>query len=91
MMKTLRIPPHTINNVRIREISLDEVRRTVEEPARIGVGYDFRKIYMRKYYDSVLDEEMLMRVVVEESDTELVVVTAYKTSKIAKYMKGDET
>lgn len=86
----MRIPPHTSNNFRIREISLDQVRRTIEAPERIGVGIDFRKIYMRRYHDLILDEEMLMRVVVEETETELVVVTAYKTSKFAKYMKGDQ-
>ncbi len=88
-MKTLRIPPHTLNNLQVREISVDEVRRAVEQPERIVVGYDFRKIYMRRYHDLIVDEEMLLRVVVEETDTELVIVTVYKTSKIARYMKGE--
>ena len=31
---------------------------------------------------------MLLRVIVEESDTEMVVVTLYKTSKFRKYEAG---
>jgi hypothetical protein len=40
---------------------------------------------MRRYFDDVLRVEMLLRVVVEETDEELTVVTLYKTSKFAKY------
>jgi len=31
---------------------------------------------------------MLLRVLVEETDAEMVVVTLYKTSKLGKYEKG---
>jgi hypothetical protein len=31
---------------------------------------------------------MLLRVVVEETPQELVVITVYKTSQISRYMKG---
>lgn len=89
-MKPLRIPPHTIKNLRDREISLDAVRRTMEQPERIGMGFDQRKIYMRRYQDEILGQEMLLRVIVEETDTDMVVVTAYKTLKIIKYLRGDE-
>ena len=43
---------------------------------------------MRRYFDSVLQTEMLVRVVVEETETESVVVTLYKTSKFKKYEGG---
>ena len=33
---------------------------------------------MRRYLDAILETEMLLRVVVEETDTELTVVTLYK-------------
>ena len=41
-----------------------------------------RSIFMRRYFDEILETEMLLRVVVEETDAELVVVTLYKTSKV---------
>ncbi len=89
-MKRLRIPPHTLTNLRDREIAIAEVQLAIERPERIVAGYDLRKIYLRRYLDSIVNEEMLLRVIVEETETELVVVTAYKTSKLAKYLKEGE-
>jgi len=40
---------------------------------------------MRRYFDEILNTEMLLRVVVDETDLEMVVVTLYKTSKFRKY------
>ncbi len=47
-----------------------------------------RFILMRRYFDRVLQQEMLLRMVMEESATERIVITVYKTSQIAKYLKG---
>ena len=47
-------------------------------------------IFMRRYADSVLQTEMLLRVVVEETETEWVIVTLYKTSKFKKYEGGQK-
>jgi hypothetical protein len=44
-----------------------------------------RRFYQRRYLDPVLREQMLMRVLIEETNSELVAVTLYKTSKFAKY------
>jgi len=44
--------------------------------------------FMRRYFDEILEIEMLLRVAVEETDMELTVVTLYKTSKFAKYEAG---
>ena len=46
---------------------------------------------MRRYFDEILEAEMLLRVVVEETDVELTVVTLYKTSKFAKYEAPHES
>lgn len=45
---------------------------------------------MRCYFDTSLGHEMLLRVVVEETAVERVVITVYKTSRIAKYLKRGE-
>jgi|SRR5882724_13498526 len=49
-------------------------------PDRIPLcrGQSRRQIFMRRYLDAILETEMLLRVVVEETDTELTVVTLYK-------------
>ena len=42
---------------------------------------------MRRYFDVHLGREMLLRVVVEETPEERAVITLYKTSQVAKYLK----
>src|SRR5262249_61705740 len=44
-------------------------------------------IYMRRYFDSILQQEMLLRVIIEETIGELVVVSVYKTSQINRYLR----
>ncbi len=87
-MKPIRIPPHTAHNLHAREIPIAEVEQTLQSPEAVGAGYDFRQVYMRRYHDTALDQEMLLRVVVEETETHRVVVTAYKTSDLERYLKG---
>lgn len=43
---------------------------------------------MGRYFDPILNEELLLRIVVEETASEIVVVTVYKTSQFRKYL-GD--
>jgi len=43
---------------------------------------------MRRYFDAILQQEMLLRVVVEDTENELVVITLYKTSQIDRYLRG---
>jgi len=54
-------------------------------PDRISEGRQPRLIYQRRYFDTLLGEEMLLRVVIEETELERVIVTMYKTSKFTKY------
>jgi hypothetical protein len=71
-----------------REVQENEVERTIARPDFIVPGQWRRRIFMRRYFDQILETEMLLRVVAEETDTELTVVTLYKTSKFAKYEGG---
>ena len=43
---------------------------------------------MRRYFDTNLQQEMLLRIILEETTEEIVVVTIYKTSQIDRYLKG---
>ena len=84
-MKSIRWTPHSKHEAARREISIDEAEKTVAEPDSVAPAQPSRQIFMRRYFDSVLETEMLLRVVIEEADTELVIVTLYKTSKFKKY------
>ncbi len=86
--KPFRFPPHTAQNLHDREIALEEVEQTLQKPEFVAPTAEGRQVYMRRYRDSILNQEMLLRVIVEETQTELIIVTVYKTSRIQRYLKG---
>ena len=71
-----------------REIERTEVDKTLAQPEFIAPGQFPRHIYMRRYFDSLLQQEMLLRVIIEETIAEIVVVSVYKTSQIGRYLRG---
>ncbi len=84
-MKPLRWTRHALDDLAARDILREEAERTLAAPDRIAEGRPPRVVYQRRYHDALLGEEMLLRVVIEESELEQVVVTLYKTSKFTKY------
>ena len=87
-MKPIRWSAHARKKAAKREVPENEVERTIAQPDSVVPGQWRRSIFMRRYFDAILEAEMLLRVVVEETETELTVVTLYKTSKFAKYEGG---
>jgi hypothetical protein len=87
-MKPIRWSAYARKKAAKREVPENEVERTIVRPDSIVPGQWRRSIFMRRYFDAILETEMLLRVVVEETETELTVVTLYKTSKFAKYEGG---
>lgn len=87
-MKLVRFSSHALDNLTDREIDRAEVEKTLATPDQVEPGQAGRNVYMRKYDDRVLGQVMLLRVVVEETALELVIVTIYKTSRMARYLKG---
>jgi hypothetical protein len=75
-------------NLADREIDRVDADRTLEAPESIVPEPPNRRVFMRRYFDGALDQEMLLRVVVEDTGTETVVVTIDKTSRIDKYLRG---
>lgn len=88
-MKRIRWSAHAEKECLTREISRLDVEKTLEMPDLVSPGRYPREIFMRRYFDEILQSEMLLRVVVEESETERVIVTLYKTSKFKKYEQAD--
>jgi hypothetical protein len=87
-MKPVRWSPHAIDNLVEREIDRGAAEKTLANPEFVVPGQLPRLVLMRRYFDQVLQQEMLLRMVVEETDTERVVITVYKTSQFVKYLKG---
>lgn len=85
-MKPTRWLAHALKNLADREIPREQADKALAEPEHIGEGHGGRSVFMRRYFDERLKQEMLIRVVVEESESEHIVTTVYITSKIGKYM-----
>ena len=71
-----------------RQIDRLEAELTIEKPEFIAPDPPGREIYMRRYFDNELGQEMLLRIVIESTEIELVIITLYKTSQIDRYLKG---
>ena len=87
-MKSILWTKHALQNLADREIDQPEVELTVRSPEQIEPDPPGRQIFMRRYYDTVLAKEMLLRVIGIESATAVTVITVYKTSQIKWYLRG---
>jgi hypothetical protein len=87
-MKPIRWTAHARKKAAAREVRMAEIEQAIARPDAIVPGHPPRRIFMRRYFDDVLQSEMLLRVVVEETDAEMAVVTLYRTSKFKKYEGG---
>jgi len=66
-------------------LPVDVVNATLTDPARIAHLPDGSTIYMRRYFDNALQQDMLIRAFVEGVDGEKAVVSIERTSEIEKY------
>ena len=86
-MKSILWTNHALQNLVDREISRQEAELALLDPEFIVPAQSARQIFMRRYFDTSLQQQMLLRIVVKETSTYLVVITLYKTSQIAKYLR----
>lgn len=86
--KPVRWSDHALRSIASREIDREEAERTLAEPESVAPGGPSRQVLMRRYFDEALRQEMLLRIVVEDTTSGRIVVTAYRTSRIEKYLKG---
>lgn len=87
-MTSIRWTGHALKNLADRKIDRIQVERVISDPEIVQPDPPNRMIHMRRYFDEALAQEMLLRVVIEPNEAELVVVTLYKTSQFARYLKG---
>ncbi len=64
-----------------------KLKELLDDPELVTTSGLSRKVFMRGYFDTRFNQEMLVRVVVEETRDEQVVITVYITSQIRKYMR----
>jgi hypothetical protein len=86
-VKLIRWTSHAFDNLSEREVGREEAEKTLADPEVIAPSQSGRSLFMRRYFDNVLGKEMLLIIVVEDTEVERVVVTVFKTSQISKYLK----
>jgi len=84
-MPTPRILPDAASQIAEHGLPGDIVRATLADPARIARLPGGAMIYMRRYFDPALQQDMLMRAFVEDVDGEKSVVSIERTAEIEKY------
>ena len=70
-MKPICWSAHARKKAAKREVPENEVERTIARPDSIVPGQLRRRIFMRRYFEEILQTEMLLRVVMQETDAEL--------------------
>lgn len=86
-MKRVRWTTHALQALQDRHIDLRDVELTLDAPELISLDPPIRAVFMRRYLDRQLDQGILLRVVIEETPYERVIVTVYRTSQIARYLQ----
>ena len=87
-MKPVRWTLHALENLEDREIPRSEAQKTLDAPEFDVPGQFPRRVFMCRYFDDIIQQEMLLRLVIEDTPMERVVVTVYITSQIEKYLRG---
>jgi hypothetical protein len=83
--KTILISTHAHFEMKRRRIKLNSVIATVRNPGQVLPSVKGRQIFQSKIGSA---GRMLLRVIVKEDVKAYHVITAYKTSKIAKYWRS---
>ncbi len=85
-MKPCRLTPHAADEASRRGLTEDHIQSVLINPQQIVPVSEGRKAYQSKIKLSD-GRIMLIRAIVEDVSDERVVVTVYRTSKIAKYWR----
>lgn len=83
--KKVEIIPLAQKKMARRGIPESQVEETLATPEQVVEGYEGRRVAQKRII--IQGKERLLRVVYEETESALVVVTAYFTSDIARYWK----
>ena len=83
-MKKLIFIQHALDRMKERGITEEMVRSALNYPDNIERIEEKRKIAQR------FIEGKLLRIIYEEDDEAISVVSAYRTSKVSKYYRGEE-
>ena len=87
-MKAIRITNYCEGRIAARKLDREFVEQVIRSPGQIVPDADDpkRQIYQSRFRDGE-GQEKLLRVVVEETEAEIVAVTVYPVSQVKRYWK----
>jgi len=79
---------HAIFEMERRKITKEEITYVLNDYQQ-KIHYKGDKIiFQSKYYDKNIGKDMLLRIIAKETEKGIVIITAYKTSKVKKYWQN---
>ena len=87
-MPKYKLTEHAKEEIIRRQIPINMLEETISNPQTIVPAVNNRKCY-QAVYTSENQKKYLIRIITEEKEGELLVITVYKTSKIGKYIKEE--
>ena len=81
----IKIIPLADKKIKLRRISKEMLNKTIISPDQTVAGYGNRTVKQKIY--TIKNKKKLLRVVCENGDKEVNVITAYFTSQIKKYWR----
>lgn len=85
MPKLINIRPHAKKQLKERGICEDLVKKILLHPSQVIDSYGGRKI--SQDIIEYQGEQFLIRVIYQESEIEIKVITVYRTTKLKKYWR----
>jgi len=73
-----------------RQIGEEDVLYVAASPQQVVSLQGARMVYQSRLHDSIEGKEMLYRIILEQREEEVIIITAYKTSRIDKYWLGEK-
>ncbi len=80
----IKIIPLADKKIKVRKISLGMITETIKSPDETVKGYGSRIVKQKIH--KIGSKDKLLRVVCEKEGDDFIVVTAYLTSQIKKYL-----
>ena len=81
----IKLIPLAAKKIKLRKITLDMLNEAIASPDQTVKGYGGRIVKQKIY--NINNKDKLLRVVCEKEGKDNIVVTAYLTSQIKKYMR----
>ena len=87
-MRKYRLTEHAKEEIIRRQIPINMLEDVISNPQAILPAANNRKCY-QAVYAFKNQKKYLIRIIVEEKNEQLLIITGYKTSKIGKYIKEE--